>query len=270
VRTLYKIIRNNIKYRGQIVAMARANLQKKYKGSDLGAFWAFIKPAMYIAVFYVAISMGFKGAKNIPGLECPYFIWLTIGMMAWFYIRDMLLGGAGAYKRYRVYITKINYPIEIIPSIAASSSLIVHTVLMCAALVLSMLFGVMPSIYWLEIPFYTFFMVLFSIVWSTATGFIAGINKDFYNFLSTMSQAVFWLSAILFDKHRMTSAAAQIFFLFNPVTYIVDGYRNAICWHVWFWEEPKAFGCYLVTFGVMTILAILSFKKFRKILPDYL
>ncbi len=270
MRTILRILKKNFRYRKQIIELAKADQKKTYRGSDLGIVWAFVRPATYICVFYVAISLGFKSAKDIDGISCNFFIWLSIGMMAWFYMQAMLLGGAGGYRKYRLLITRSCCPLEIVPTIISVSQMMIHLALISITLILVGIFGTPPSIYWLEIPFYTFFMFIFAIAWSTATGLVSALSKDFYNLLAALSQAVFWLSAILFDVNGIESHAARTILLFNPVTYIVEGYRNAVCRHVWFWEQPKEFLCYLTSFAVVSLLAIILFKRTSKVVSDYL
>ncbi len=78
---------------------------------------------------------------------------------------------------------------------------------------------------------------------------------------------VFWLSAILFDVNSL-DPRIQTVFLFNPITYIVEGYRNAFCRHIWFWEEPLKLGCFMLVLAVMAAIAMLMYKKLAKRLPD--
>lgn len=270
MHSLLEIIKANIKYRQQTLELAKSNLNKTYRGSDLGFVWAFAKPTMYIFVFYFAITIGFKSSKDIPGLICPYFVWLTIGMIAFFYMRDMVLGGASCFRRYKPIVSKASYPIITIPTSVALSFLFVHVIMMGIGIIISLIFGCYPSIYWLQIPFYSILMVVFSIFWSIATGIFSVIYRDFYNLLQVLNQALFWLSAILFDVNSISSHTAKTVLMFNPITFIVEGYRNAFCRHIWFFQEPEKLGCYMIMMVLMIISSIVMYKKFIKHIPDIL
>ena len=102
MKTLIELIKENIEYRGQMWNLAMVHQKKTFRGADMGLLWAFAKPSMYIIVFYVAIVIGFKSSTSLEGLVCPYFVWLAIGMIAFFYMRDMILNGANCFKRYAV------------------------------------------------------------------------------------------------------------------------------------------------------------------------
>ena len=58
--------------------------------------------------------------------------------------------------------------------------------------------------------------------------------------------------------------------MFNPVTYLVEGYRNCFINKIWFWQEPEKLICFLIVFLVIMIFAIWAYKKLRKEIPDVL
>ena len=162
-KCLKEILSDNIRYFRRTLSLAYINQKKNYKGSALGPVWAFIKPVLYICVFYFAISIGFKSAKDIDGVITPYFIWLTTGMISWFYMRDMILGGASCFRKYRFLVTKMNYPVSTIPTIVSMSNLLIHCILMVGVLLLALAFGCAPTVYWIQLPVYMLLMFIFSI-----------------------------------------------------------------------------------------------------------
>lgn len=267
MKTLIELIKENIINREQMWELAKVHQKKQFRGSDMGLVWAFAKPSMYIIVFYVAISIGFRSSKNIPGLECPYFVWLAIGMISFFYMRDMILNGANCFRKYAMYVSKSKYPIGTLPTTVSLSFLMIHFGMLVLGIAVCFAFGTMPSIYWVQTFFYMFLMVVMSIVWSVGTGIISVIYKDFYNFLQVVNQMVFWLSAILFDVNGL-GPRGQFVFMFNPITYIVEGYRNSFCRHIWFWEEPVKLGCFMLVLVIMTTISIQMYSKLAKRMPD--
>lgn len=269
MQTLIGLIKENILHKDQIWALAKSHQKRNYRGSDLGFLWAFAKPCMYIVMFYFAISIGFKHSKDIPGLICPYFVWLSIGMISFFYMRDMILNGASCFRKYADYVSKAKYPVGTLPTSISISYLLIHFGMIGIGFLVCILFGVMPSIYWLQLPFYMLLMFVFSIFWSIATGIITAAYKDFYNFLQLINQAVFWLSGILFDMHGMSPKAQKVFW-FNPISYVVEGYRNTFCRHIWFFDEPIKLACYLFMLLLMIVVSMLMYKKLRKRIPDIL
>lgn len=259
-----------IDHREQIIQIAISKERKKYKGSDLGLLWSFVKPSLYICAFYVAICIGFKSSKDVQSINCSYFVWLTVGLVAWFYMRDMVLGGASCFNKNKLLVTKLGFPLEAVPAIPAFTSLFIHSILMIGVFVLSICCGDFPTLYWLQLPVYTILMVMFAIVWSFMSGCLAVLSKDFFNLLKSINVVIFWLSGILFDPTTKGSGAVVWFFRFNPVTYIAEGYRNCLCKSVWIFEKPVEFVCFMITTLIFMTIGLLLYKRIRKDLPDIL
>ena len=267
MKTFIELVKENIRCRRQMWELAKVHQKKQFRGSDMGLMWAFAKPSMYIIVFYVAITIGFKSSKDIPGLECPYFVWLAIGMISFFYMRDMILNGANCFKRYGAIVSNAKYPINTIPTTVMVSFFTIHLGMVAIGIVICFAFRVWPSIYWIQTLFYMALLLIMTYFWSLGTGIISVIYRDFYNLLQVINQVMFWLSGILFDVNGLSSKG-QMIFMFNPLTYIVEGYRNAFCRHIWFWEEPMKLVCYLVVLSIIIAISLQLYKKLAKRLPD--
>lgn len=268
IKTAKEIIKDNIRNISRTIVMSRIDQKRKYKGSDLGFLWAFVAPMMYICVFYFAIELGFKGSKGVDDLVCPYFIWMSTGIIAWFYIRDMITDGAGCFLKYRALIVQTQYPVKTIPAIVAFSALRIHLLTVAVVLVLALLFGVFPSIYWLELPLFTMLMVMFETLWAFVAGLITVVQRDFLNLLRSIKTAFFWLSGILFDPRNITIPGVQTFFKWNPITFIVSGYRDAICYHKGLASLGNSWLCFLAEMAFLLVLAVLLCRKLEKSLPD--
>ena len=92
MKTLWKIIISHIQYRNQILQLAKTDLIKTYRGALLSWGWAILKPAITIAVYYFAFTVGLRTGKAVKGY--PYFLWLISGFIPWFYISAIYTGGA--------------------------------------------------------------------------------------------------------------------------------------------------------------------------------
>ena len=57
---------------------------------------------------------------------------------------------------------------------------------------------------------------------------------------------------------------------FNPVTYIATGYRNCFIYKTWFWQEPLQLAIYLGMFILTFLLAVWSYRKLIREIPDVL
>lgn len=266
--TLKEILQDHIGYRRQLTKLAKADLKKNYSGAVLGWAWALIKPAILIFVFWFAFTMGLRKGGDVDGY--PFFLWLIAGMIPWFYMRDMITGGANSIRRYKYLVTKIKFPISTIPTFISMANLVVHFGLMLVLLGIYIAFGYMPTVYWMQLPLYMLLMFLFFTVWGLFAGVLSSISKDFLNLVKSLVQALFWLSGILYDANSINVGWIRSILLFNPVTLIINGYRNSLIKQVWFFEDLTELRNFAIVFVIMLVLALWAYKKLKKDIPDVL
>lgn len=267
MNTLKEIVNDHIAYRRQMVRLARADV-KKANGGLLGMGWAILRPAIMIFVYWFTFTVGLRRGGDIEGY--PFFLWLIAGIIPWYYMRDMISGGAGSIRRYSYLVTKIKYPVSTVPTFVSMGYLAVHGGLMVIVFALFMLFGYMPAIYWIQIPLYTLMMFLFFTSWGLFAGMLSAISRDFLNLVKSLVQALFWVSGILYDASTIEQEWIRNILLFNPVTIVINGYRNALVYHRWFWEDPQQLLNYAIVYGIMLFLSIWVYRRLKKDIPDVL
>ena len=268
MEAIRQIINDHRVYKDQILMLAKSDLIKTYRGAALGWAWAVIKPMVTLFVFWFAFAVGLRSGKPIAGY--PFFLWLVAGMQPWFYMQELITGGAGCIRKYSHLVTKMKFPISIIPTYFNISHLITHFILLAITIVLFMLFGHFPDIYYLQIPVYLIMMFAFFNVWSLFSGLLSAISKDFMNLVVAFSSAIFWMSGILYDVDMIQHAWVRLLLKFNPVTVISGGYRKAFIYKQWFFEDKVELCCYFTTLFIFTLAALWAYRKLRKEIPDVL
>ena len=268
MNSLVEIIKDHIQYRQQIFKLAKADLVKTYRGAALGWAWAIIKPAVTIFVYWFAFEIGLKSGGGVNGF--PFFLWLIAGVVPWFYMSDMMTGGTEAIRKYSYLVTKMKFPISTIPTFISISKFLIHLLLIAITIALFALGGFAPDIYLLQLPFYMLMMFLFFTLWALFSSLISCISKDFSNLVKSVTTAIFWLSGIIYNPNSLDIQWLKDILMFNPVTYIVTGYRNIFIDKVWFFEEPKKLVCFCIVLVIMFLLALWAYKKLKREISDVL
>ena len=268
MRVLFEVLGAHIRYRRQILKLAKSDLINTYKGAALGWLWSIIRPAITIATYYFGIAVGLRAGKPVG--EYSYFLWLIAGMVPWFYISSTFTGGAGCIRKYSYLVTKIRYPISTIPTIVSLSNLVSHAIVVFVVMVIFICSGHYPDVYWLQLPFYTLLMVLFFSAWALFAGMISVISKDFMNLVKSSVMALFWLSGIIYSVKKVKNLWLRRFLSFNPVTIIVNGYRHALIDKVWFWEDWRLLRNFAMVYVLMLLLAVWVYKRLVREIPDVL
>ena len=266
--TFIGIIKDHIQYRQQIFKLAKADLIKTYRGAALGWAWAIIKPTVTIFVYWFAFQIGLRAGKAVNGF--PFFLWLISGVIPWFYMNDMLVQGTESIRKYSYLVTKMKFPIATIPTFVSISKMMVNLVLTVIMILVFVFMGYPPDIYIIQLPIYMLLSFLFFTVFSLLSSLLACMSKDFSNLIKSLVTAVFWLSGIVWNVNSIDIPWLKTLLKINPVTYLVEGYRNCFIHKTWIWESPKTLLCFLAILVVLTILAVLVYKKLRKEIPDVL
>lgn len=268
MKTFINIIKEHISYKNQIFKLAKADLVKTYRGAALGWAWAIIKPTVTIFVYWFAFAIGLRISNDVNGY--PYFLWLIAGVIPWFYLSEMITGGTECIRRYSYLVTKMKFPVSTIPTFVNVSKFTIHLMLVYIMIVIFRIFGYTPDIYLLQLPFYMLLAFIFCNVWSWFSASLGVISKDYANLVKAFITAIFWLSGIMWNPDTVKSHALKIFLNLNPVTYLVNGFRNCFINKVWFWEQPKRLLYFVIFILIMLFLGIRIYKKVRKDIPDVL
>lgn len=266
--TFIEILKDHWQYRQQIFKLSISDLKKTYRGAALGWAWAIIKPAVTIFVYWFAFEIGLRAGKDVNGF--PFFLWLISGLIPWFYMSNMITSGTDSIRKYSYLVTKMKFPISTIPTFVSISKFIVHILLMIITIGIFVLMGKMPTIYMLQLPFYMLLNLIFFTIFSLLSGLLASMSKDFANLVKSFVTAIFWLSGIVWNINTISIPWLKSFLMINPVTFLVEGYRNCFIHQTWFWEQPKRLMYFAVITLVMLILAVWTYKRLRKEIPDVL
>lgn len=99
---------------------------------------------------------------------------------------------------------------------------------------------------------------------------LSSLSKDFMNLVRSTTNAIFWLSGVIYDIERIKNPTIRFLYNFNPITVIARGYRNIFIYKQWFFEDRTALMGFSVTLLALLFLALWSFKSLRKDIPDVL
>jgi teichoic acid transport system permease protein len=249
--------------------MAKSDLIKTYRGAALGWSWAIIRPCVTIFTYWFTFSVGLRSGRPVNGT--PFFLWLLCGLVPWFYMRDMLNVGTESFRRYKHLVTKMKFPISIIPTFVSVSKMMVSLVLIAVVCITFWLMGYPPTLYWLQIPLYVVLSFIFFTLWGQFSSLISAISSDFANLVKSFITPLFWLSGILWRSDNFEGSVwVKRFLEVNPITYLIGGFRECFIFGKWFWEDYNE----LLYFGCMTLilwaLSLWAYKKLRKEIPDVL
>lgn len=255
-------------WRSQVWHLAKMDLVKTCRGAVLGWVWLFVKPVVYISVFWFALAFGLRAGEGDGG--CPYIVWLACGLIPWFFMQDMVNTGSNVYKRYSYLVNKIKFPLPAISAFYVLSKFIVYVISFATLVLISALAGVRMGLAILQIPFVALLMYVFFAAWSMVVSPFSALSKDFANLIKTLSMPLFWVSGIIYDVSSLGISWIQATLAFNPVTFFVEAHRTALVGNQWLWNRPDLVLPFAFVFAATLVLAAVCQRHARQEVADVL
>ena len=245
-----------------LFSLTKNDFKQKYLGSYLGITWAFIQPVITVLIFWFVFQVGFKAQ---PINDVPFILWLIAGMFPWFFFADAVGNATNAVVENTYLVKKIVFRVGFLPLIKIFSSLIVHLFFILFMYGLYMVYGYSFDMYWLQVFYYLGAMMVLILGISYITSAVVIFFKDMGQLVAMLLQFGFWLTPI-FWFIGMIPEKYHFWIKLNPLVYIIEGYRDSMINHIWFWEKP-IMGLY---FWVVALIMIwVGLSTFRKLKPHF-
>ncbi len=246
--------------------LTKNDFKQRYLGNALGVLWAFIQPTATIAVFWFVFQVGFKSQ---PVDDFPFILWLVAGMFPWFFFADGLANGTNSVLENSFLVKKIVFRVSLLPVIKLLSALVVHIFFIFFMFAMFLYYGYTPEIYWLQIIYYLFALSVLLLGLSWFTSSVVVFFRDMGQLISVIIQFGFWLTPI-FWSIKMIPEQFHFLIKLNPLVYIIEGYRNSMIYHHWFWEDMQMTLYYWGVTLVIFIIGSLTFSRLRPHFSDVL
>lgn len=253
--------------RGLVKELAKNDFKKKFAGSYFGILWAFVNPIVTICVYWFVFTVGMRGVSNAVN-GYPYVLWLIAGLVPWFHFSEILSSGTNVLLEYTYLVKKIVFNISILPVVKIVTAAIIHFFFVLLMVVIFLGMGYMPTVYLLQIPYYLVALWVLAAGMEFITSAIVVFFKDLSQVVTIFLQVLIWITPIMWQDTQMLSnhpVIARVIQL-NPMYYIVRGYRDAMIYHRWFWEDPAMT---LYFWIVAVVLLILGSSIFNRLKPHF-
>ncbi|HAM80638.1 ABC transporter permease [Ornithinibacillus bavariensis] len=249
-------------------------LKSNNKSNYLGTSWEIINPLIQILIYWFVFgSIRQRAEINVNGeIGVPFIAWLLGGFILWiFFYQSTIQGSKSIYSRLRL-LSKMNFPMSVIPNIVIFSQLYIHLFMLLATIIILHFMGFYINIYYLQLIYFIFaaFFLVFSISLITST--LSTIIRDVHMLLNATLRMLLYLTPILWPISEIISNNwVQIVLKLNPLYYLIEGYRAALFGTGWYivdeWQYTLYFwGLTLILFLFGSILHM----KFRRHFIDYL
>ena len=170
--------------------LAKNDFKTRYAGSYLGVVWAMAQPVVTIALYYFVFEVVFQNRAQLlaNGIEAPYVLWLTAGLVPWFYFSEAIQQGTQALLEYNYLVKKVVFKISILPIIKIIAATFMHVFFSLVMLVLYFVYGNKPDIYLLQLPYFSLCMFIFVLAISYTTCAVVVFFRDLSQIINILLQ----------------------------------------------------------------------------------
>ena len=259
-----KSLKNNCAF---IMQFAMDDFKTKYAGSVLGFFWAFIQPIITVVIYWFIFQVGFKNG-DVDGY--PFILWLVSGLLPWFFVSDSITNAIPCFGEYSYLVKKVLFNINILPIARIVSTFFIQVFLILFTAILFFLYGYAPAGRWLQLVYYIIYMF---VICGGITYFSASLYvffKDTVQIISIILQVVFWITPIVWQI-GIFDERVQALLEYNPLFYVVRGYRDSFLGNKMFWQYGIGWNLYYWIIAIIfLIIGIFTFQRLKPHFADVL
>ena len=252
--------------------LAKNDFKKRYAGSYLGAVWAMAQPVVTVVMYYIVFGVIFAmdGPTLDNGEVIPHVLSLTAGLVPWFYFSEALNHGTNALLEYNYLVKQVVFKISILPIIKIIAATFIHVFFVCILLVLAALYGYYPSIYTIQLFYYSVCLFILVLALCYTTCAVVVFFRDLSQIINIALQIGMWATPILWNLQDIKNPLAVTLIKLNPLVYIVNGYRSAIYEKQWFFQDFFSTMYFWIATVVLFGIGALVFKRLKVHFADVL
>lgn len=249
--------------------LSKNDFKKRYAGSYLGALWAMVQPVVTIVMYYIVFEVIMGSGRPTANDDIPYVLFLTAGLVPWFYFNEALQNGTNAMLEYTYLVKKVVFKISIIPIIKIIAATFIHVFFALVLLLIAAIYGYTPSIYTIQLIYYSFCLFVFVLGICYTTCAVMVFFRDLAQIINILLQIGMWATPILWDIQTISPKAGMLVKI-NPLVYIVNGYRSTIFEKSWFFEDFYSTMYFWIITVVIFGIGALVFKRLKIHFADVL
>jgi len=199
----------------------------RYVGSIGGAFWLLITPAanIMIYVFIFSYILNVKLQIDVVGTD-QFVIFLLTALFPWMAFSEALSRSTNLLVEQSSLITKVSFPVQILPMIATATPFLINGV--GFVLFLGYLgYAGFLSINWFWLPLIIGLQVMFTAGLVAIISALAVFMRDLQQIVGLALSVWFYATPIIYPVYILPEKGQQ-FLMLNPMFSFVELYRAVL------------------------------------------
>ena len=203
------------------------DLGGRYAGSMGGLAWTVLVPLAQLAVYVFVFStiMRVDVDRSAVGTD-RFVIYLLTGMIPWLAFAESLTRAPSLLVERASLITKVAFPVEILPLVGSSVPFLLNGVGFGILLVYLAFYGY-ADVVWLSLPLVVVMQFLFTVGVVAIVSALGVFVRDIQQFIGIVVFTWFFLTPIVYPL-SMVPEAFRGWLRLNPMFPFIDLYRSIL------------------------------------------
>ena len=247
------IFKNLYQYRELLKTSVKKEVRGKYKNSFLGVLWSFLNPLLQITVYAIVFPLILRNNQE------NYVIFLCCGLIPWTFFATSINRAAFSFVENGNILKKVYFPREIVPiSVVTSEAInfLISTIIILGFVIFGGL-GITKYVvlYPLVLLVQYFIVLAISIVISSICVYL----RDLQHFIGVALQLLFYAAPVVYAPSTIPDNFQWIL-KFNPMTYIINAYRD-----IFYNQQMIELKPLLIVFALAIIGFVVGYAIFCKL-----
>jgi len=242
--------------------MLKRDVQKRYRGSQLGFLWAFVYPILMLLVYTFVFGMVMNVKWGVAGQDnIDFGLILFAGLLCHGLMAEVVIGSVASITSNAQYVKKVVFPLEILSLVSLANAL--FHMFLGLIILLAIFIATGNQLHWTilltPIVLLPFVMFLLGLSWFLS---VLGVYvRDLGQIVGVMMTVLLFLCSIVFPFDRLPLEMQPYVLWLNPLTIIVEELRAVML----FGRLPnwELLGLYSIGAFAMFILGTWLFKRTR-------
>jgi lipopolysaccharide transport system permease protein len=205
----------------------RQDFFSQFTASMGGVLWLFLTPVVLLVIYSFVFSYIFKMRAPAEFGEINFVIFLMIGYLPWFAFADAFGRAPNLVIEKAPLITKVMFPVQIIPITGTVIPYLTHVIGFSLFLVYLAFRGYL-SVSWVMLPFIFGLQFLFTLGLVAVISALCVFLRDLQQMIALLLTVWFFLTPIIYPISLIQSETVQRLFLLNPMHSFISAYREIV------------------------------------------
>ena len=241
--------------------MVHREVEQNFRGSALGKTWAIISPLFMLSVYTVAFGFVIRPQwQSLVSSPSEVALIYFSGLIVFSFFIDCLTRAPLLMFEHITYIKKLVFPLEILAWVVVGGALFRMTFGIAILSVFYLATQGLPPPAVIVVPLLIALLSLFAAAMIWLLSAIAVYLRDIRHVILVLMPVIMFLTPVFYPLSSVP-AVTRPFFYVNPLTFIIEGVRQALfagLWPNWLAVIGYALAAYLFNW-----VAYMIFTKLR-------